>query len=339
MTHVDTSNSRRRGRSHGRHGRHAKHGQYGQYGQYGQARTQLAIMRIATSWLALSLIAFSGMELSSGISLMQCCGPRPSRAEEAVSRDRLGAFVHTVRSPFQNGETRIRVLVPKAAESEAADKPVAPRRVIYVLPVEAKDERRYGDGLAEIHKLDLHNRHGVVFVAPEFSQLPWYADHPTDDKVRQESYFIKSVVPLVEQRYRVQKTRDGRLLLGFSKSGWGAWTLLLRHPDLFERAAAWDAPLMMDKPGKYGSGPIFGTDENFAHYEVSRLVAEPARLPRDTTRLILTGYGNFRSEHQQVHALLEKSGTPHFYRDGPSLKHDWHSGWVSEAVELLLSKE
>ena len=26
----------------------------------------------------------------------------------------------------------------------------------------------------------------------------------------------------------------------------------------------------------------------------------------------------------------------HSYRDGPELKHNWHSGWVPEAVELLM---
>ena len=27
----------------------------------------------------------------------------------------------------------------------------------------------------------------------------------------------------------------------------------------------------------------------------------------------------------------------HEYRDGPARKHDWHSGWVAEAAELLLA--
>ena len=135
--------------------------------------------------------------------------------------------------------------------------------VIYVLPVEAGTENRYGDGLLEAKKLDLHNKHGVIFVAPTFSHLPWYADHPTDKTIRQESHFIKVVVPFVEKTYPLLANADGRLLLGFSKSGWGAWSLLLRHPDLFGRAAAWDAPMMMDRIGKYGNAPIFGDQSNF----------------------------------------------------------------------------
>ena len=28
---------------------------------------------------------------------------------------------------------------------------------------------------------------------------------------------------------------------------------------------------------------------------------------------------------------------PHVYRDGPKRQHIWESGWLTEAVELLLS--
>src|SRR5262249_30394543 len=148
--------------------------------------------------------------------------------------------------------------------------------VVYVLPVEARDGRRYGDGLAEVRRQDLHNRYGAIFVAPTFSHLPWYADHPTDREIRQESYFLKVVVPSVESRYPARTDLGGRLLLGFSKSGWGAFSLLLRHPDAFGRAAAWDAPLVMDRMGRYGSGDIFGTPENFEAYRLTNLLKDRA---------------------------------------------------------------
>jgi hypothetical protein len=28
----------------------------------------------------------------------------------------------------------------------------------------------------------------------------------------------------------------------------------------------------------------------------------------------------------------------HEYKDGPERKHDWHSGWVAEAVEFLAAE-
>lgn len=249
-----------------------------------------------------------------------------------ASKDADGFLVHTVKSKYQSGETRIRVLVPEKMEKDAR------YPVVYVLPVEAKSETRFGDGLVEVKKQGLHNKHMAIFVTPTFSRLPWYADHPTKPEIRQETYFLKVVVPFIDKSYPARTEAEGRLLLGFSKSGFGAFSLLLRHPDVFGKASAWDAPLMLDAPGKYGSGEIFGTPENFARYRVSKLLETEGPKLGTERRLVLHGYGNFRAEHQQAHALLEKLKVPHEDRDGPSRKHDWHSGWVAEAAELLLAQ-
>lgn len=237
-----------------------------------------------------------------------------------------GVLVHTLESARQDGPTKIKVLLPDRLERGRK------YAVLYVLPVEPGDSSRYGDGLAEVKKLDLHNKHNLICVLPTFAKLPWYADHPTNAKIAQESYLIKEVLPFVEKTYPAQ---GRRLLLGFSKSGWGAMTLLLRHPETFARAAAWDAPLMMDAPGKYGSGDIFGDRANFARYQVTRLLEQQAGKLGKDTRLGVFGYGGFRKEHQAAHELLERLKIAHEYKDGPARKHDWHSGWVAEAVEFL----
>ena len=251
----------------------------------------------------------------------------------AAVKDEHGFLVHKATSAFQRGETRIRVLQPETIEAGKA------YPTVYVLPVEAGRENLYGDGLAEIKRRDLHNQHRAIFVAPTFSRLPWYADHPTDPAIRQESYFLQVVIPFVERTYPVAKRADGRYLLGFSKSGWGAWGLLLRHPEKFSKAAAWDAPLIMDRLGLYGSAQVFATQERFDEYRIDRLLPTAAIELRDRPRLILTGYGGFRAHHERAHQLLLDLKIPHEYRDGPQRKHDWHSGWVEEAVELLLTGE
>ncbi len=245
--------------------------------------------------------------------------------------DANGFLVHAVRSPYQAGVTHIRVLLPDKLE------PGKRYPVIYVLPVEAGNENRYGDGLAEIKKHDLHNKLQAIFVAPTFSHLPWYADHSTKVDIRQETYFLKVIVPFIAKTYPVQTGPHGRLLLGFSKSGWGAFSLLLRHPDVFGKAAAWDAPLMMTRPDRFGMGEIFGTQANFEKYRITRLLESQAGKLGKEQRLLVIGYGNFRDHHEQAHALMARLEIPHAYRDGPARKHDWHSGWVTDAVEWLLA--
>lgn len=240
--------------------------------------------------------------------------------------------MHEVESPFSAGKTTIRVLPPDDL------KPAVHYTAIYVLPVEAGNQERYGDGLLEIKKRGLHNTNQAVFVAPTFSHLPWYANHPTDTTIRQESHMLQVVVPFVDKNYPVWAAPKGRLLLGFSKSGWGAWSLLLRHPEVFGRAAAWDAPLMMERVGSFGSGAVFETQENFKNYQVSEALRKRAAALGEDKRLVLMGFSGFRADHLRAHALLDELRIPHDYRDGPQRPHNWHSGWVSEAVELLVGR-
>jgi hypothetical protein len=89
---------------------------------------------------------------------------------------------------------------------------------------------------------------------------------------------------------------------------------------------------------KYGTKDIFGNQEAFESYRISDVVGKKAIALGEGKRLLLTGYGSFRQDHQQVHALLDQLKIPHEYRDGPQRKHDWHSGWVTELVELLVNK-
>lgn len=153
--------------------------------------------------------------------------------------------------------------------------------------------------------------------------------------MRQESDLLRVILPCIDKAYPVRTDAASRLLLGFSKSGWGAFSLLLRHPDLFGKAAAWDAPLMMSQPGQYGSGDIFGTQENFEPYQITKLLEKRAADFQTGKRLILLGYGGFREDHRQAHALMQKLKIDHTYQDGPQRKHEWESGWLPEAVSLL----
>lgn len=251
----------------------------------------------------------------------------------AISPSRGAETVHELDSPRQAGPTQVRVFSPDKTEV-GRELPL-----LLVLPVEAGTEDRWGDPAAEVRRLDLANRHRLLVALPTFSALPWYADHPTAPNLQQESYIFEDLLPMLERRHQADVASGTTLLVGFSKSGWGAWSLLLRHPDRFDRAAAWDAPLMQSKPDRFGMGPIFGTLENFSRYRIADLVRQRAGLLRGKTRLVLTGYfDSFRSHHQRMHALLLELGIPHTYRDGPKRLHHWESGWLEETVALLVRR-
>ncbi len=139
--------------------------------------------------------------------------------------------------------------------------------------------------------------------------------------------------------YPVGADRHARALLGFSKSGWGAWTLMLRHPQVFGRAAAWDAPMTMDTP-RYGMAPIAGTQENFEHYRVTTLLRERGALLGSEPRLMLTGWDFYREQTVGARRLLQTAQdpacVPRRSAAPPPLEQrlDGGPGAVERAVEL-----
>lgn len=259
---------------------------------------------------------------------------RQSKLNVSPAKEENGVLVHTVRSEFQGGPTKVKVLLPKGYIASSD-----PKKTLYVLPVEAGDGTRWGDPVRELIKNDIATRFDLVCVVPTFSHLPWYADHPSDKGIRQESYFLKIVVPLVESNYRVLKERDARLLAGFSKSGWGAFSLLLRNPGMFGKAAAFDAPLMMKSPSRYGMQTVFATQENFEPYQISKLLEKWRSQLGKQPRLVLLGFGNFQSHLAQCHELMGRLGIPHHYQNETRMAHHWDSGWLPQAVEAFVRAE
>ena len=196
-----------------------------------------------------------------------------------MSREGDGITTYTLSSDYQRGPNALVVATPRDMDA-AKQYPV-----VYTLPVGAGPlEERHdwgwsvaevtGAGFSQAPHGNLADQYGAIFVFPVFDTLPWYGDNPQDTQIRQESYLLHAVIPFIEQHYPVIAAPRGRLLLGFSKSGFGAISLLLRQLDLFGRAAAWDAPLMMETPERWGASAVFPTPESFAPYYIPSLLAQ-----------------------------------------------------------------
>ena len=277
------------------------------------------------------LISLCVASAALGVALVgDVSGPLSVSAPERTAD---GLLTHTVQSPYQSQPTRLVILLPENLRPEERC------RALYVLPVEAGDSTHWGEPLAELRRLGLHNQYRLACVYPTFAQLPWYADHPRDPGIRQESHLLQGVLPWIESHYPVHARHEARLLLGFSKSGWGAFSLLLRHPDCFARAAAWASPLEESTPQRFGMGPVFGTPENFENYRTTSLLTRYAgQWNSGPPRLVLLGYGNFQAAVTAAHQRLNTLQIAHVYRDGPARKHHWNSGWLQEAVTLLAAE-
>lgn len=232
-----------------------------------------------------------------------------------------------VQSRFQPGVRSVRLILPEAGR-EVSD-------VVYVLPVEPAGHCKFGDPAALIEAMNLPARHGAAFAVPDFAQSPWYADHPSRPDIRQESHFLHGVCPAVDRAIGGQSRR--RMLLGFSKSGRGAWSLLLRHPQLFARALAWDAPLMQADVRFWEAPEIYGDQRNFDAYRpASLLEATHMGLGREP-RLLMSGHVFYGRHHAQMHQLLERLDVPHLYQRRRYWRHSWREKWLQASTELLLA--
>jgi len=248
-----------------------------------------------------------------------------SKLEPAGETD--GVAHYWVTSPYQGQRTKLRIIAPaSAAEKEN-------KRFLFVLPVEPREETHFGDGIVTVKKTGLHEKLGLIVIEPHFDKLPWYADHPTDKGRQDEAHLLRAVIPLVDKLFPCKQPQ--RLLLGFSKSGWGAFSLILRHPGVFAAAAAWDAPLTKDKPDQFGMNEAFGTQENFEKYRITTLLRERGEPFKGAKRLWLAGYDNFRTHTVDAHKLLDELRILHEYADGPKRPHVWGSGWVEEGIRAL----
>ena len=259
-----------------------------------------------------------------------------------ATRSRDGLLCHSVNSPYQFTETRLQVLEPDSydharfSRSDGSERKVHQHYpIVYVLPVATHAENADGAALTELKRFNIHNDRQVICVMPTFSHVPWYANHATDPTIQQETYFLRSIIPFLDHEYPIDK--KSRHLMGFGKSGWGAYSLLLRNPDLFARALAWDAPLAQQTPYKLGMLDIFNTQENFERYDVWDLLATRAEMLQPTRdRLALMGFSEFRGHHQATHHHMLRLGIPHCFIDGPKCDAAWNSGWLSNAVDFLL---
>ena len=244
---------------------------------------------------------------------------------------------YRIASPFQSDATSLRVLTPDNLDLSKEYK------VLYILPVIENDNRRFGDGLLEMQKYNYHNTHQLICIAPEFSSMPWYADHATNMGKQDESHLLKTVIPYIDDILPTLKSKQGRLLIGFSKSGWGALTLLLRNPEVFDKAVGWDIGIRIDTEDLDASkmkekiDRDFGTRENFEKYRISTLLKEKVSQLGAAPRLF---YYNVEGKRgwggTKIHQLMVEMGIPHRYLYEPKRKHLRDSGWIPEAVTFLV---
>lgn len=244
-----------------------------------------------------------------------------------------GDSSQTLKSDYQKGMCKIYVHTPDSYD------PAKKYRVLYLLSPIADS----GLGYLWCRTMNIFNKYDIIVVDLTFEKDPWYGDHSTDPSVRQASYLHDFAIPYVESHYSTLGTPEGRYLLGVSKGGWGAFSLILRNPEFYGYAGSWDAPFLLDH-FEWNMEEIFGTQQQLDLFRPDLLVPQKRADFQKKTRLVLGGgtlFGAYKAPGGKDHTvemdrLLQANGIPHVYLANIKGAHGWDPLWMEPMIKALM---
>jgi hypothetical protein len=251
--------------------------------------------------------------------------------------DATGAQVYDITNASGLEPFAVRVLTPQHPSTDY------PHSFLYDLQVEpGLAQSTYGSGLNELQKLDVEDEYNATIIEPIFPIDSWYGDNPNDPTINYETFVADILPQWVDSNFATTGTEQN-LLVGLSKSGYGALDLELKHPSVFSAVAAFDFPGDMSSYDEFGSSSAndYGAQANFQdNYQMnaSFINAHSAQFINQDRILISEG-PVFQSQVADFDALLTSQGVMHTVLNQTGDAHNWSSGWLSGAIAGLYGIE
>jgi len=172
-----------------------------------------------------------------------------------------------------------------------------------------------------IHRLEIPPLIAALTDSPR--RLVEYADDP-----RHAEFLAGELVPLMEQRYPLARTRDARCLLGASFGAVASLSAAWRHPGVFGNLALLSGSFAFTDIGAHDRGPVFDPVVEF----VNAFRANPGR-PSERIYLACGIYESLIYYNRSLYPLLQSTGMSVRFsevRDG----HNWEN-WRDRLREGL----
>lgn len=181
----------------------------------------------------------------------------------------------------------------------------------------------------------LANQYGFILITPGVGPSSYYYDSPKMDTVKYETYIIKELIPVIDDRYRTLAKREARAITGLSMGGHGAITLSAKHPELFSVAGSMSGVMNIDTR-KWKVGEEFSNLRRKQQYEMLgdidydapfseyTAVGLAEKMKKNGIALIIDcGTDDFLIDtNRQLHEMLLVNETPHEYTERPGA-HTW----------------
>jgi hypothetical protein len=250
------------------------------------------------------------------------------------------------RSPFVDrrldmnaNRGHIDVVLPDTYDANRA----APYPVLYVLEVENAPGTAFQDGLGAVKATGAHNTYDCILVRTKFSgsiaATPWYGNRGND--THQHNKHMACLRLFMQEKFNTSTSREYHRALGFSKSGWGAMSLMLRD-QLFGYLAAWDVPWTLTYGGTdYGQAAYFGSQAQYQLFNPQDIFDSYLPSVNDKARIVLAGSATFDADTVNMEAFLNTRSIPHTYvrnvLGGGGADHNWGTGWLPSVLAALFA--
>ncbi|MDD7885753.1 hypothetical protein [Flavivirga sp. 57AJ16] len=202
--------------------------------------------------------------------------------------------------------------------------------IVFVLPVKQGQTYNFGDPLTNLKDSSFYTKEvkdNVIFIHPIFKNIPWYANHPTDITIQQQTD-SKNFVTFIKNKYSNFLSLNVSMI-GFSKSGWGALSLLMHQPTIADHVFIWDAPLGIDElTFGYEMVPVFVNDAHFDTYDLNtRLPSEAVNL--ENKGIYIGGYHEFEVFSELItDEFVNYPNIDYVLDDTLSFGHAWNIEWM-----------
>ena len=167
----------------------------------------------------------------------------------------------------------------------------------------------------------------VIIVTPIVGNS-YYLDAPEKPESLFATYVAKEVPSYIDNHFRTQQNREGRILAGFSMGGYGAVSLLCRYPDIFsvalERSGVLNPAtsiedLDWDDTGELSKllGDYWSHRENY-HLNSCFNLVNHIRNRKDVAIVMEIGRDDFLYKtNRAFHERLVELGFKHIYAEYP----------------------
>jgi len=262
----------------------------------------------------------------------QPSGGSPSATTTLRAADRAETLRALIDSAAMGGRWPAIVILPPAYRAEPA------RRfpVIYLLHGAGGDHRSW---LRSSDIARMLETRPVICVCVCGRTYGWYVDSPVRPDSQVQMHVTRELVQFVDANFRTVARREGRALCGYSMGGHGAITLAAKRPDLFSSASSLAGIMDIARwPDNWriaaALGPLEANRGLWKSHSAMGLAGTFADGARGARIMIDCGVDDFAyPENREFHALLERLGVRHAYRERPG-GHDWRF-WTTHLAEHI----